>query len=115
MRNLWAHGAPGAGLVAGIGAVVLNQSVNYVLVPWICATQINPVPVIAIALAATALFGALLSWRALTAAGPSLAETHAGGHPHAFLAGISILFALLCAALVLTQGAAGLVFNGCER
>lgn len=109
------QGYPGAGLVAGIAAVIVNQGAGYAMVPWICASRINPVPLLAVLCAAVALLGALISWRALDSGRQSIPDSHAGGHPHDFLAGVSIFFATLCAAVVLTQGAAGLVFDGCER
>ena len=115
MRAIWSQGYPSAGLVAGTLAVVVNQGAGYAMVPWICASNVNPVPFLALFCAAIALFGAFLSWRAFAPGRQSIPESHAGGHPHDFLAGVSILFAILCAAVVLTQGAAGLVFNGCER
>lgn len=114
MRTALVQRTPAAGIVAGIIAVLFNQGVGYALVPWICASQINPVPVLAIATAAVALLGSFLSWRTLPGR-TSAAESHAGGRPLEFLAGVAVLFGFLCAALVLTQGAAGLVFNGCER
>ncbi len=115
MRAVWSQGHPGAGFVAGIVAVVVNQGAGYAMVPWICASKINPVPLLAVICAAIALFGAFLSWRAFDPGPQSISETHAGGYPREFLAGVGIFFAILCAAVVLTQGAAGLVFDGCER
>ena len=115
MRTSLTSGGPWAGLVTGPAALILNQGVNYALVPWICAHQVNPVPFIALALAMVALSGAFLSWRAFDLTGAIVPPSHAGGRPHHFLAGISAAFALLLAVLILTQGAAGLVFNGCER
>jgi hypothetical protein len=115
MRIGWRAGIPWAGLVTGPGAWALNQQLNYTLVPWICAHKVNPVPLISLTFAAIALLGSFLSWRALQTGKQSIADTHQGGHPYDFLAGIGIFIAVLFAAVILLQGAAGLVFHGCER
>jgi hypothetical protein len=98
---------PSAGLFVGPAAWFLNTQVNYALTPWVCAHQIRIIPAVALALAALSLGGGFLSWRACRAAGTTPAER--------FLAAIGVAMALLFAAVILVQGAAGLVFHGCER
>jgi hypothetical protein len=98
---------PTAGLFAGPAAWFLSTQVNYALTPWVCAHQVRIVPAVALALAAVSLAGGFLSWRAHRSAGASPANR--------FLAAIGIMMALLFAAVILVQGAAGLVFHGCER
>ena len=108
-------GVSWAGLAAGPGAWAVNTQLGYSLVPWVCANKLPLNPAIALALALVALAGGLLSWRALRSGRPADAETQGGGHPHDFLAAMSVLTAVLFAAVILTQGAAGLLMHGCER
>jgi hypothetical protein len=106
-----------AGLVSGPGAWIVSTQLNYALTPWICAHKMNLVPFIAVPLAAVALAGAFVSWRAWN--GAAVAESEADAAileaPRPFLAGVSMLLGVLFALAILTQGAAGLVLNGCER
>ena len=105
-----AHSArprPSAGLFAGPAAWFLSTQANYALTPWVCAHQVRIIPLVALALAVLSLAGGFLSWRAYRSAGASPASR--------FLAAIGIMMALLFAAAILVQGAAGLVFHGCER
>jgi hypothetical protein len=109
-----AFGTPWAGLVAGPAAWAINTQLGYSLVPWICASQVNLVPPLAVALALVAAGGSFLSW---VSCDWSEADrgSHAGGRPRQLLAGVGVLAGMLFAAVILTQGAAGLVFHGCER
>lgn len=105
----------GAGLVTGPGAWAVNQMLSYTLVPWVCAGgKVDVIPVVALAAAAVALVGALISWRALRRRDDRSPEATAG-RPYDLLAGMGILIALLFALAILMQGAAGFVFHGCER
>lgn len=109
-------GPPWAGLAAGPGAWAISTQVNYALVPWICAHKVNLVLVLALVLAATSLGGAFLSWRSWQASGGF--ERHwsrMDGQPRNFLAGIGTLAGLLFALVILTQGSASFVLQGCER
>ena len=109
------RGAPWAGLFAGPGAWAANTQLGYSLVPWVCAHETNLIPPIALAMALVALAGAALSWLSLSPAEMDSGGSPAGGEPRSMLAGIGVASGLLFALLILTQGAAGLVFNGCER
>jgi hypothetical protein len=106
---------PWAGLVAGPTAWAINTQLGYSLVPWICASEVNLVPPLALAFAMAAAFGGVLSWSSLDWSEADSAATHGGGRPRQLLAGIGVLAAILFAAVILTQGAAGLVLHGCER
>jgi hypothetical protein len=109
-------GLPSAGLFAGPVAWMVSTQANYALVPWICASGLQLVPLVAAALAAASLFGGFLSWRAWTAAKPEAGgDPSAGGSPHRFVAAVGMLTATLFALVILLQGAAGLVLQGCER
>lgn len=112
--RLWDRGVAWAGLAAGPGAWAVNLQGNYAAVPWICAHRVNFVPLVALVLALVAIAGALLSWRAWRVASTG-DETGSGGAPAHLLAGISIMSGILFALVILTQGAAALVLNGCER
>jgi len=105
------HGIPWAGLAAAPTAWAVNQQLNYMIVPWVCANGTNVIPFISLALAALALGGGFLSWSAYRSAG--IAEQHAGGHPRKMLAGVSVLLALLLALTILVQGAAALILDPC--
>jgi hypothetical protein len=106
---------PWAGLYAGPGAWAVSTQANYAATPWVCAHKVNFIPVLALVLAAVALAGAFLSWRAWGAAGGSQAMAGADGRPRAFLAAVGMLMGILFALVILTQGGAALVLDGCER
>ncbi len=109
------RGVPWAGLAAGPMAWAVNTQLGYFLVPWVCASKTNLIPPIALALALLALAGAALSWLSLPPSQMDSGGSPAGGEPRSMLAGIGVASGLLFALLILTQGAAGLVFHGCER
>ena len=109
------HGIPWAGLAAAPIAWAANHQLSYMIVPWVCASGINIIPLIALVFAALAAGGAFISWGSLQAPQEIVAEPHAGGHPRRMLAAVSILFALLLTLLLLIQGAAALVIDACGR
>jgi hypothetical protein len=71
------------------------------------------VPLLSASMLLLALGGGILSWRALRLAAP--APQGRGGSPARLLAGTGVIAAALFATVILIQGAAGLVFDGCER
>jgi hypothetical protein len=102
------NGVSWAGLVTGPAAWGLDTQINYALAGWVCSHHPSPVPWIAVVLALMSLGGGYLSWR----------NWQAGGGPSRssrFVAGMGALIALLFALVILMQGSAGLVFQGCER
>ena len=109
-------GVPSAGLYAGPLAWMVNTQANYSLVPWVCASKVQLVPVVALVLFLVSLAGAYLSWRAWRTT-PSMPEMdNAGtGRPHRLLAGVGTLMSGLFCLVILLQGAAGFVLQGCER
>lgn len=113
-QAIWERGISWGGLVLGPAAWVINQQGNYAAVPWICAHRIYFTPVMALVLAMVALIGSLLSWRTWRVA-PSGEHNGVGGTPAHLIAGISALLGVLFAILILTQGAAALILDGCER
>jgi hypothetical protein len=112
---LRALAVPWAGLVAGPTAWAINTQLGYSLVPWICASKVNLIPPLALGFALTAAFAGVLSWSSLEGSEPDSVGRHEGGRPQRLLAGVGVLAAMLFAAVILTQGAAGLVLDGCER
>ena len=106
-----------AGIYAGPGAWAVSTQANYALVPWVCANKVNLIPVVALVLAAVALAGAFLSWRSWRSAAVERSEIGAGivEAPRPFLGVLGTLVGILFALVIITQGAAGLVLNGCER
>jgi hypothetical protein len=109
-------GLPSAGIFAGPAAWLVNTQLGYALVPWICAHKVQLVPVVALGALLISLAGAFLSWRAwATASAEPTPDRSGGGRPHRFVAGVGILVALLFALVILVQGSAGFVLQGCER
>jgi hypothetical protein len=89
---------------------------NYALAPWVCAHKLPAIPALAAALVVLSLFGGFLSWRAYATASPVPQPDMTGaGRPHRFVATLGIMMALLFALVIVVQGTAGVVFNGCER
>jgi hypothetical protein len=108
-------GWPSAGVFLAPAAWALNTQLNYAIVPWVCHYGMNIVPVVALVNAAIALIGGFLSFRAWSARENGSSDDPRGGRPHRLVAGLGALMAVLFAAVILLQGAAGLVFQGCER
>jgi hypothetical protein len=117
MMPAWPHrGVEWAGLAAGPGAWAISTQANYGLAEVVCGFKFNIVSVLSLALMLTALAGAALSWRAWRVAntrGELLGQED--GRPRAFLAFTGAAVGLLFAAVIATQGAAGLILSGCER
>ena len=110
------RGLPSAGIFAGPTAWLLDTQANYALVPWVCAHQIQIIPIVALAMAALSLLGGYLSWRGYVAAEPmSHADSTGAGRPHRFVALMGIGMALLFATVIIVHGIAGVIFHGCER
>jgi MFS family permease len=108
-------GLPSAGLYVGALSWMASTQANYALVPVACAHQgVWLVPMLSFGLAVLSILGGLLSWRALPAQHLH-PDYHAGGKPHRFLAIIGMGSAVLFAAVILLQGVAGVVLQGCER
>lgn len=116
MTEWMSRGLPSAGIYAGPAAWLISTQVNYAAVPWVCAHQVPLIPVIALVMAGLSLLGGFLSWRGYAAAAPTPHPDSTGaGRPHRFVALMGIAIALLFTVVILLQGAAGLVFHGCER
>jgi hypothetical protein len=116
MAARWlSEGLPSAGLYSGPLAWLIDTQANYALVPWICASKIQLVPLVALATAVLAMAGGYLSWLAYAAYQMDEPDSSRGGRPHRFLALMSIVCALLFTTIILAHGVAGLVFDGCER
>lgn len=116
MADLDRGGVPWAGLAAGSAGWVINTQASLSLASFVCAHRINVVTPLAGLLGLMALAGAFLSWQAWRAGGGlTLLLSTSDGRPRLFLAGIGIGAGILFALVIATQGAAGLVLNGCER
>jgi hypothetical protein len=110
------EGIPSAGLYAGPLAWLVSLQVNYALVPWICAHHVQLIHPVTVASALISIAGGLLSWRAWRSAGPEVPpDRSGGGRPHRFVALVGVLAAALFTLVILLQGAAALVLQGCER
>ena len=101
------------GLFAGPLAWAASTQVNYLLVSWQCTHEVPIVPTLAVVLAIGALAGGVLSWRA------GGGETGSTPKPEAktdhFVATLGVLAAALFALVILMQGLAGLILDGCVR
>jgi hypothetical protein len=109
------EGLPSAGLYAGPIAWLVSLQIKYALVPWICANHVQLVHPVTLASALVSIAGGFLSWRAWRSAGPEPLDASGGGHPHRFIAMMGIMSAALFTLVILLQGAAALVLQGCER
>jgi hypothetical protein len=100
-------GVPWAGLASGAAAWAVSTQLNYALAGT-GRGDFPIVPVVAIVLAAVALGGGVLSWRAWRRSPESVA-TPATGIPEAFLAGLGTMSSVLFAAVIVLQGLAGAI------
>lgn len=107
---------PWAGLFAGPAAWAANTQLNYALAPALCPDGKAIVLLVAVALAAIGLAAAWLSWQAWNRhGGPERQGGPHDGRPRNFLAGLGVLSGCLFAVVILAQGAAALVLDGCLR
>jgi hypothetical protein len=113
--NAMRSGISWAGLAAGPGAWAVSTQLNYALADWSCRHEPRLIPIAALVLALAALAGGFLSARAWRASGPDQSWLESDAAPHRFLAGISLLLAVLFAVVIMTQGTAAFLLNGCER
>jgi hypothetical protein len=104
-----------AGIWLGAGAWLASTQLNYALVPWACGNG-NVVPFVALALALVAATGGLLSWRALAALPTQRSlEDPVGGQPRRLLGALGVALAALFGLVIVVQGTAALVLDGCLR
>lgn len=116
MASSTASDFPWAGLLAGPGAWAVNTQAAYALVNWSCVTRLSPVPFLSAALLLVALTGAFLSWQAWRRLPHRTPVGEPTSHqPRRLVAGIGVLLGILFALVIAVQGAAGLMFDGCER
>jgi hypothetical protein len=101
------------GLFAGPLAWAASTQINYMLVPWQCAHGVPIVPTLAVVLAIVALAGGVLSWRSGGGEAGSRPEPEA--RTEHFVATLGVLAAALFALVILMQGLAGLILDGCVR
>jgi hypothetical protein len=116
MSGVLHKGVDWAGLAAGPAAWAISTQANYGIATAMCGFRFNIVPVLGLLLVLIALAGAALSWRAWRVAGSDKELLgQEDGRPRAFIALASTIIAILFAAVIATQGAAGLMLSGCER
>ena len=116
MPNWRRTGIPSAGLWAGPLAWLAGQQATYSLVPWMCANHLQVAHVATLTTALIGIAGGYLSWVAWqNASSEPPADRLGGGRPHRFVAAIGMLVAALFTLIVLTQGVAAFILDGCER
>jgi hypothetical protein len=113
--SLTRSGVSWAGLVAGPGAWAVSTQLNYALADWSCRHDPRLIPIAATVLTLAALAGGFLSARAWRASGPDQSRLESDGAPRRFLAGTSLMLAVLFAIVIMTQGTAAFLLDGCER
>lgn len=106
-------GASWGGLLAGPLAWTVSTQLNYVLVPWQCTHGVQLVPMLSVILAVLALLGGVLSWHAGRIGRAAFRPEREG--VQRFIATLGMLAAGLFALVILAQGSAGLVLDGCVR
>ncbi|MER9331516.1 hypothetical protein [Mesorhizobium sp. M0488] len=92
----------------------MSTQLNYSLVHWQCNRQVPIVLPIALALALLSLLGGALSWRAKRQGGAAFKPQRTRGTEY-FVANLGILSALLFALVIIMQGSAALILDGCVR
>ena len=101
--------APWVGLITGPFALAVSTQVNNRLADWACHHQPNPIPWIALVLAAVAAVGAAGSWRIRAFGDVPVSRTQV------FVADLAAVTGALFAVAILTQGAAELVVSACAK
>jgi hypothetical protein len=105
-----AIGVPSAGVFVGAVAWSANTQLGYALVPWACARGSGlTITLLSLVLVAIASLGGWLSWRAL-----SIGEQSTPSSAR-FLSSVGVLVSALFVLVIILQGAAGLIFTGCEQ
>jgi hypothetical protein len=105
-----------AGLALGASAVAFNTEVAYSLVSANCAHARGLVLSTAIIALAVVVIGGLLSapaWFARNA--PGINEAPECAAPRGLIARVGVLAALLFSLIIVLQGAAALIIQGCQR
>jgi hypothetical protein len=105
-----------AGLALGASAVAFNTEVGYSLVSVNCAHARGLVLSTAIISLSVVVIGGLLSapaWFARSA--PGIDEPPERAAPRGMIAGVGVLAALLFSLIIVLQGAAALLIQGCQR
>ncbi|TPM33167.1 hypothetical protein FJ958_10560 [Mesorhizobium sp. B2-3-5] len=104
-------GSSWCGLLSGPLSWATSTQVNYVLVPWQCAHQVPVVLPLALTLTLLSLVGGALSWRARRLDGASGRKQST----ERFIADLGMGTALLFALVIIMQGSAALIVDGCLR
>jgi hypothetical protein len=108
------YGTSWGGLFSGPLAWAMSTQLNYALVSWQCTHSIPIIPLVALVLAVLSVLGGALSWRARQQGGASF-KSERTRDTEAFVAQLSLLSAALFALVIVMQGAASLILDGCVR
>jgi hypothetical protein len=114
--RVWRQGIGVAGLIAGPGAWAVSTQLNYALAPLACRYTTFIVAAPAAALTLLALGGGALSWPVWRPAWIT-DDLFRGedGRAQKFFAGLGVLSAALFAVVIIMQGVAALVLDGCMK
>ena len=110
------NGISWAGLALGAAAVAFNTQVGYSLVSANCGEATRIVLLTAMISLSVVVIGGLLSapaWFARSA--PGIDEAPERAAPRGMIAGVGVLAALLFSLVIVLQGAAALIIQGCQR
>jgi hypothetical protein len=103
----------GSGLFFSMAGFALSQAAGLSLVPMMCTTHLKWPLLVTLAAFVLAASGGLRSWRFLAACG--IPSEICSGDNAKFLAVVSVGVSILLALAIVLQGAAVLIFSGCER
>lgn len=103
----------GSGLFLSMAGFALSQAAGPSLVPMMCTTHLKWPLLVTLAAFALAASGAWRSWRFVAVCG--VPSESCSGDNERFLAVVSVGVSLLLALAIVLQGAAVLIFSGCER
>jgi hypothetical protein len=120
--RVWREGVDVAGLIGGPAAWAVSTQLNYALAPLACRYTTLIIALPAAALVLLALAGGVLSWPAWQrhSGTTGIMTTHAmftqeDGRAQKFVAALGVLSAVLFAVVIIMQGVAALVLNGCMK
>jgi hypothetical protein len=105
-----------AGLLAGPAAFLSNLQVNYMLVPWVCATGHRfALHIVALCALLVTAAGGFAAWRAWLRTGKRWSDAGGGAVPRSrFMAIMGMLISAMFFLVILAMGIPNFVMNPCQ-